>query len=109
MAYDEGLAERVRDALAEVGEITEKKMFGGVAFMLSGNMCVGIVKDDLMIRVGPHEHDELVGRPHARPMDFTGRTMKGFLYVAPEGVEDDSDLAEWVQHGLAFAGSLPPK
>jgi len=109
MAYDEGLAERIRGLLDERSDVVEKQMFGGIAFMVRGHMSVGIVKDDLMVRVGADAHDELVRRPHARPMDFTRRPMKGFLYVAPEGIESDADLERWVGYGVAHATSLPAK
>lgn len=109
MAYDEGLAERIREVLGERSDVTEKQMFGGIAFMLRGHMCVGIVKDDLMVRVGADAHEKLVRQPHARPMDFTGRPMKGFLYVSAEGLESDAALREWVDHGVAHATSLPAK
>jgi TfoX/Sxy family transcriptional regulator of competence genes len=105
MAYDEGLAERIRDALGDEREVVEKKMFGGLCFMVAGKMSVGIVKDDLMVRVGPERNDLALSQPHARPMDFSGRPMKGFLYVAPEGVESDERLACWVAQGVAFAHS----
>lgn len=109
MAYDEGLAQRIREQLEEREDVREKKMFGGLAFLLGGNMCVGIVKDELMVRVGPDAWADALARPHAREMDFTGRGMKGFVYVGCEGFEDDDDLAAWVARGVAFAGSLPAK
>jgi TfoX/Sxy family transcriptional regulator of competence genes len=109
MAYDEGLAERIRGALDERLDVAEKRMFGGIAFMVRGHMCVGIVKDELMVRVGPEAYDDLVRQPHARRMDFTGRPMKGFLFIAPEGLERDADLERWVEHGLRYAASLPAK
>ena len=109
MAYDEGLAQRVRELLAEHAGVSEKRMFGGLAFLLNGNMCAGIVKDDLMIRVGPDAYQSLLRQPHARKMDFTGKPMKGFVYVPPEGVESDEDLRLWVGHDLAYASSLPSK
>lgn len=109
MAYDEGLAERVRGILDDRDDVSEKKMFGGIAFMVRGHMCVGIVKDDLMVRVGPEAHEHLIRQPHARPMDFTGRPMKGFLYVASPGLGADVDLERWVGHGLQYAMSLPAK
>ena len=109
MAYDEGLAQRIREMLAERTDTFEMRMFGGIAFLVRGNMAVGVVKDDLMVRVGPEAHAGLVALPHARPMDFTHRPMKGFLYVAPEGVESDADLRRWIEHGLAYASSLPAK
>ena len=109
MAYDERLAERIRRALAVREGLSEKKMFGGIAFMLNGNMCAGVVSDQLMVRVGPERHEEALARPHARPMDFTGRPMKGMVYVGPEGYRSDADLAAWVSQGAQFAATLPPK
>ena len=109
MAYDEGLAERIRGILSDEPGVAEKRMFGGLAFLLRGNMCVGVVKDELMVRVGPHRYEELIREPHARRMDFTGRPMKGLLFVEPDGLEADPDLERWVRHGVAFATSLPKK
>lgn len=109
MTYDETLAERIRQALAVREGLTEKKMFGGIAFMLRGNMCCGIVRDELMVRVGPERFEETLARPHARPMDFTGRPMKGMVYVGPEGIKSDADLAAWLRRGVEFAATLPPK
>ena len=109
MAYDEELAERVRRALAGRKGISEKKMFGGIAYMLGGNMFCGIVKDELMVRVGPQQYDDALARPHARPMDFTGRAMRGMVYVEPEGCRTDEALKSWLEQGLAFAASLPAK
>jgi len=109
VAYDERLAERIRRALAVREGLSEKKMFGGIAFMLNGNMCAGVVSDQLMVRVGPERHEEALARPHARPMDFTGRPMKGMVYVGPEGYRSDADLAAWVSQGAQFAATLPPK
>lgn len=109
MAYDEGLAERVRGVVDDRTDVSEKRMFGGLAFLVRGHMFVGIVKDDLMVRVGPEAYEEMVRQPHARRMDFTGRPMKGFVYVAAPGVEGDVDLQRWVGHGLRYAASLPTK
>lgn len=109
MVYDEGLAERVREVIAARTALSERKMFGGIAWMLHGNMAVGIVGDDLMVRVGPDAHDKALEEPHARPMDFSGRPMKGYVYVAPPGVTADTDLAVWVARGADFAETLPPK
>jgi TfoX/Sxy family transcriptional regulator of competence genes len=109
MAYDENLAQRVRQALSGQDGVIEKKMFGGLAFMLHGNMSVGVEKDRLMVRVGPDRYDEALARPHARPMDFTGRPMKGFVYVPPAGIQSDAALQEWVQLGAEFALTLPRK
>ena len=109
MAYDERLAARVRDQLALESDVVERKMFGGLAFMVRGNMCCGVVGDELMVRVGAGAHDRLVAEPHARPMDFTGRPMKGMLYVGAPGLDGDADLGRWVERGVAHARSLPPK
>ena len=109
MAYDEGLAERIRGILADRHDVSEKRMFGGIAFMIRGHMAVGIVKEELLVRVGPEAYADLVGQAHARPMDFTGRPMKGFVYVAPPGLEADVDLGRWVGHGVSYAASLPAK
>jgi TfoX/Sxy family transcriptional regulator of competence genes len=108
VAYDEGLAERTRAVLA-AGDVDERKMFGGLAFMVAGNMCCGIVGDDLMVRVGPEGYAAALAEPHAREMDFTGRAMRGMVYVDASGVADDDALESWVQRGLEYARSLPPK
>jgi TfoX/Sxy family transcriptional regulator of competence genes len=109
MAYDEGLAARVRDILDGVAGLAEKRMFGGLAFMVGGNMCCGVVGDELMVRVGPDAHDDALTQAHARPMDFTGRPMKGMVYVAPAGLKTAKALSAWVKRGLTFARSLPKK
>ena len=109
MAYNEELALRIRVALGGNDGVVEKKMFGGIAFMLGGNMCCGVTGDDLMVRVGPDGLDDALVQPHARPMDFTGRPMKGFVYVGSAGTEKDDSLKQWVQRGVAFARTLPAK
>ena len=109
MAYDEALADRVREHLEGNPEIVEKKMFGGVAFMLSGNMAVGISKDELMVRTGPDRYEEMIALSGVRDFDMTGRRMKGWILVAPEELAEDKGLADWIDVGLDFAGSLPPK
>jgi TfoX/Sxy family transcriptional regulator of competence genes len=109
VAYDQDLANRVREQLAEEDSVTEKEMFGGIAFMLAGNMSVGVSGDELMVRVGPQGADEALEQPHARPFDMTGRPMRGWVLVAAEGVRSDRGLAEWVERGVGFARSLPPK
>lgn len=109
MAYDEGLAERIREALADQPGITERKMFGGLAFMSRGHMFVGIVGESLMARVGPEVYADALSRPHARVMDFTKKPMKGYVYVDPPGIEDDRALAEWVDWSHAFVATLPAK
>ena len=109
MAYDEGLAGRIRTVLDDERGVAEKKMFGGVAFLLHGKMFVGIVKNDLMVRVGPERYGESLKQPHVRPMDFTGKPMAGYVFVAPAGVSEEETLAAWIRHGLAFASTLPEK
>ena len=109
MAYNEELADRVRVTLAGREGITEKKMFGGMGFMLHGNMCCGVTNDDLMVRVGADAYDDSLAEPHARLMDFTGRPMKGFVFVSSEGTKDDESLEHWVGCGASFAESLPRK
>jgi TfoX/Sxy family transcriptional regulator of competence genes len=108
MAFDETLAARVRDALEGL-DIIEKKMFGGLAFMLSGNMCVGISGDDLMVRIGPDSEEEALSRPGVRVFDMTGRPMRGWILVAASVLEPDDALSEWVERGVDFAGTLPAK
>lgn len=109
MAYDEALAERVRRALKNENKLVEKKMFGGMAFLLDGKMSLGILGEDLVVRVSPEEQDKLLRYPHVRPMDFTGKPMKGFLYVGPAALSSGAALGAWVKRGVAFAKSLPAK
>ncbi|MEE9163887.1 MAG: TfoX/Sxy family protein [Thermoplasmata archaeon] len=106
MTYDEALADRVRALLSERTDVEEKRMFGGLTFMVAGNMCVGIVKEDLMVRVGADRHEEASARTHARPMDFTRRTPKGFVFVGPEGVAGEDDLQGWLTWATDFVESL---
>ena len=109
MAYDELLADRVREVLAPHAGTSERKMFGGIAFMFHGNMAVGILGDELMVRVDKDHYDDTLTEPHVGVMDFTGRPMRGFVVVAAEGIAEDADLTAWVDRGLDLAGSLPPK
>ena len=109
MAYDEGLAERVREVLADTRALSERKMFGGLCFMVSGNMCCGIVGDVFMARVGVEQYEECLGRPHARRMDFTGKPLKGMIYVDPEGIAEDEELEAWITRCRNFVESLPEK
>ncbi|MCC6614794.1 MAG: TfoX/Sxy family protein [Anaerolineae bacterium] len=109
MAYDETLAHRVREALAGQSGLTERKMFGGIAFMLSGNMCCGILKDGLLVRVGPEKYDAALANPQAHIMDFTGRPMKNIVLIDSEGVSTDEGLNAWLRQGVDFAASLPAK
>jgi TfoX/Sxy family transcriptional regulator of competence genes len=105
MPFDEHLAARVRAVLSDRADVVEKRMFGGLAFMVDGRMCCGIVKDDLMLKVGPQKHQELLAKPHARPMDFTGRPSKGMLYVSSAGVRTEAALRSWVGKALEFRRS----
>ena len=109
MAYNEELADRIRISLDGQEGVVERKMFGGICFMVGGNMAVGVTGSDLMVRPGPDNFEDALMLPHARPMDFTGRPMKGFVYVESEGIATDAALAEWVERGAAFARSLPAK
>ena len=109
MPFDEKLAERLRPVFQGKYTVVEKKMVGGLAFMVNGHMCCGIVGKDLVVRTGPDAFEQAIQQPHARPMDFTGRPMKGFVYVAPKGYRSDSDLKSWTQRGLDFVLSQPPK
>lgn len=109
MSYDEGLAERLREALSSQRDISEKKMFGGLAFLSRGYMFVGITGEALMARVGPGDYQQALSRRHVRVMDFTGKPMQGYVYVDPPGFERDSDLADWVRRCHRYVQSLPPK
>jgi TfoX/Sxy family transcriptional regulator of competence genes len=109
MAFDPGLAERVREALAARTDVSERRMFGGLAFLLDGHMAVGLVGGVLMARVGPARHADALAQPHVRPMDFTGRPMTGYVYIDPEGIADDEALAAWVSACAAFVDTLPRK
>jgi len=109
MAYDENLAARIRKLLAKRRGMAEKRMFGGIAFMLRGNMCCGVVKETLMVRIGPEQYEKALVEPHARPMDFTGRPLKGFVYVGSGGYQTDEALRAWLQRAIDFALSLPAK
>jgi TfoX/Sxy family transcriptional regulator of competence genes len=103
MAYSEELATKVRTALkAHKNNLEEKKMMGGLTFMLNGKMCCGILKDDLMLRISPEQYEDALKRPHAREMDFTGRPMKGFVFVAPRGYESAKDLKYWVNLAVDY-------
>ncbi len=109
MPFDERLAERIRSLLAGRGNVTERKMFGGIALMVDDRMAVAILGDELIVRVGSQDYDAALARPHTRPMDFTGRPARGTVYVAPAGIAADADLARWVEAGAAYAASQPRK
>src|SRR5687767_1883762 len=108
MAYNLKLAERIRSELSGV-PFVEKKMFGGVGFLLNGNMACGVNKNDLIVRVDPEKHNALLKKPHAKPFDLTGRPMKGWLVVEAEGCKTEKQLSAWVKEGIAFASTLLPK
>jgi TfoX/Sxy family transcriptional regulator of competence genes len=103
MAYDEQLANRIREAVAWQKGIVEKKMFGGIAFMLRDKMFCGIVKDDLMVRVLEDQYERALAEPYARPMDFTGKVMRGFVFVNQRGINSRNTLAAWIEKGFDFA------
>lgn len=111
MAYDEGAAQRVREVLAELElpGLVEKKMFGGIAFMVQGNLACGVSKEELIVRVGPDRYPEAITKPYTRPFDMTGKPMQGWVMVAADGYESDEALTDWVRQGVEFALSLPAK
>lgn len=109
MAFSEELAKRIRKALEGRRRLEEKKMFGGLVFLFHGNMCCGVMGDELMVRVGPGFYEKALAFRHVRPMDFTGKPLRGFAYVTAEGIASDSDLASWLKRGVDFALSLPKK
>ncbi len=108
MAYNLKLAERIRSELAGVAFV-EKNMFGGVGFLLNGNMACGVNKDNLIVRVDPEKHNSLLKKPYAKPFDMTGKPMKGWLVVEADGVKTEKQLSIWVKEGVDFASTLPPK
>jgi TfoX/Sxy family transcriptional regulator of competence genes len=109
MAFDTELAERIRTVLADEPGITERRMFGGLTFLSGGHMACGIVGEELMLRLGESSAETALETPHARPMDFTGRPMRGMVYVAPSGFASEQELADWVRQALRFVSTLPPK
>jgi len=108
MAYDLKLAERIRSKLADVPFI-EKKMFGGVGFLINGNMACGVNKDNLVVRIDPEKDGALLKKPHTKPFDLTGRPMKGWLLIEADGVKTDRQLSAWIREGVEFASKLPAK
>ena len=108
MAVDQKLAARVRKLLADRSDLTERRMFGGLTFMVRGHMCCGVQGNELILRLGPDGADEALASPHARPMDFTGRPLAGFITVSRNGLSGRA-LAQWVERAVAWAESLPPK
>ena len=108
MAFDENLAARVRKLLADRSDVIERRMFGGLTFMVRGHMCCGVHGDELILRLGPDGADEALESPHARPMDFTGRPLSGFVIVGADGLSGGG-LGRWVERAVGWAESLPPK
>ena len=109
MAYSESLARRIRHVIGRRRNVTEKRMFGGVGFMLNGNMCVGVWKDSLIVRLGPEQAAVALAEPHVVEFDITGRAMKGWAMVEPEGLETDEQLSDWIQRAEDFVQTLPMK
>jgi hypothetical protein len=109
MTYDEGLAERLRDQFVGQLDVEERRMFGGLCFMVSRHMCCGIVGDVLMARVGPEQYPSSLQEEFAREMDFTGKPLKGLVYIDPEGFETEDQLSIWVNRCTSFVETLPPK
>jgi TfoX/Sxy family transcriptional regulator of competence genes len=109
MSFDEKLAARIRERWDGRSDVTERKMFGGLAFLIRGHMCCGIIGSDLMVRVGHDDFERMVAEPHARPMDFTGRPSRGMVYVSLAGVRTTRSLSTWLDRGLRFISTLPPK
>src|SRR6516165_10356008 len=108
MAYDDALAQRVRDRMMDEPGVSEKKMFGGLAFLTSGNMTVGVNGDDLVVRIDPEAMDDALAEPGVRPFDMTGRPMRGWILVASGGLSDD-DLERWIDQARSYVATLPPK
>ncbi len=109
MAFSESLAQRVRDSLSHKRGVEEKKMFGGIGFMLRGNLVVGVWKESLIARLGPSNGERALAEEHVKPFDITGKAMKGWILVEPDGIESDAQLQRWVQRALEFVGGLPRK
>jgi TfoX/Sxy family transcriptional regulator of competence genes len=109
MAYDEGLAQRVREELSARPGYEERKMFGGIGFMLRGNMATGVIGEHLIVRVGPDDYERALAEPHTQPFDMTGRPMRGWVVVTAAGYAADEELRAWVQRGATYALTLPPK
>jgi TfoX/Sxy family transcriptional regulator of competence genes len=107
VAYNEELAERVRETLADRADVDENRMFGGLTFMVAGHMCCGVLKNDLIVRIEPSEFETLAAQPHVRPFDFTGRPMQGMVYVESGALADDEALRMWVQRGTDYVSTHP--
>ncbi|HET6349129.1 MAG TPA: TfoX/Sxy family protein [Candidatus Krumholzibacteria bacterium] len=109
MTFNEVTAMQIRSAMQNTPGLSERHMFGGVAFMLEGNMCCGVIEDNLVVRVGPDAYEGALREPHTRPMDFTGHPLRGFVYVDRDGFNNDVALKQWIERGVNFVRTLPPK
>ena len=109
MAFSEALAQRIRQRLARRKNVEEKKMFGGVGFLLNGNLLVGVWKESLVVRLGQDEGEEALKEPHVKEFDITGRPMRNWVLVGPEGVQNDEQSSAWVQRAVEFVAKLPAK
>jgi TfoX/Sxy family transcriptional regulator of competence genes len=109
MAYSERLAERIRNALVRRKHVEERKMFGGVGFLLNGNLLVGVWKESLVVRLGEQEGEEALKEPHVKEFDITGKPMRNWVLVGPEGIQNDEQLSAWIQRAVKFVGRLPAK
>ena len=109
MAYDKALAERIWAEIEQLPGVTAKKMFGGVGYMLDGNMACGVTGNNLLVRVGPAQHAQAMAQPHTRPFDMTGRAMEGWVVVEPPGFAGEGRLQDWIRQGIEFARTLPAK
>lgn len=107
--YNAHTARKIRDAFAQVPGLSERSMFGGIAFLLEGNMCCGVIEDRLVVRVGPGDYHDILREPHVRPMDFTGRPLEGFVYVDRDGYASPDALRHWINRSLSFVRTLPPR
>jgi hypothetical protein len=109
MTFSERTAHEIRRAIGDTPGFSERPMYSGIAFMVQGNMCCGVLDDNLVVRVGPDTYDDALREPHTRPMDFTGRALPGFVYVDRPGFESAASLGQWIERSLRFARTLPPK
>jgi TfoX/Sxy family transcriptional regulator of competence genes len=109
MVYDDGLVQRVRELMTDLTDFSEKKMFGGICFLIQGNMACGIIKYDVIVRIGPENYEDALKKPGVRLFDFTGRPMKGWVVVSAESHESDDQLVHWIKLAVLFTLSLPPK
>jgi hypothetical protein len=109
MTFGERTAHQIRNTIGHTPGFSERPMYSGIAFMLQGNLCCGVLEDNLVVRVGPDTYDDALREPHTRPMDFTGRALPGFVYVDRAGFASAASLKGWIERGVSFARTLPPK